>query len=216
MKSPGKGKLTPEEAAVIDLALAEAERKDATVQTLCDDLSASLQADSSPVLQDILRYLCEYLLDRHSPAEIKGYWQERLSPMRRCSSSGALFQSGIRSALPEADELAIGLLQSMASAMRMEDSAADGLVLGRLGVRGKKAFKDGRTGGQNAGEKKKKAAEKEHAKWASIARQLIASGKRPREVSGIISERVDRTPTAVRTALQKAGVIPKRNETKVS
>ena len=201
MKITDNSEIDMEAVAMVDAALADGKRKAALVQAFSDALVGNLPDKSSRVLQDVVQHLGRRLVDRYSLDELQKYWNERRPPLR-----------GNYTRLPEEDELAISLLHSIASAMLVGGE----VVLGAFGVRGMVALESGSTGGKNAGARKKELASIEHAQWVDKARKLIENGTDPREVSGVISKVVRKTPGTVRTVLQNAGVVPRRNETSVS
>ena len=120
-----------EAVAMVDAALADGKRKVALVQDLCDALVGNLDDQSSLVLWDITRDLCRDLVDKYSVDELRKYLQERLPPLR-----------GNYTTLPAEDELAIRLLQIIASGMRVGGE----VLLGVLGVTGKKVTDGGKKG----------------------------------------------------------------------
>lgn len=66
--------------------------------------------------------------------------------------------------------------------------------------------------GRKTAAKSKAVAASEHAKWADLARTLIADGTAPHNVASIVARRVGASPRTIRNALQRSGVLIKKRK----
>lgn len=71
-----------------------------------------------------------------------------------------------------------------------------------------------KVGQVNSAKRRKVGATEKHATWIKRARALIATGKDPRELSGIIANGDRNRAKQIRTVLQHAGLVPRRNKGK--
>ncbi len=78
-------------------------------------------------------------------------------------------------------------------------------------------IEDGRTlkrarkaGGRETGKNRKEEAKTLHTKIVQIANKLLAAGREPHLIAGIIASRVERTPNHVRRVLRQNGISSKK------
>ena len=187
-----------EAEALINAALAKSAEKDAAVQAVLDGLVGNLPDRSSIVLRDIIKHLCGYLLETRSVKEFEELWRETMFPVR-----------GNVTSLPADDALAIGLLHSVASAIRVDGKDGGELVLGILGVLGRKSHQAVSAAGKANGQEKRRIATEAHEEWIKHARRLLSTGVAPHELTGIVLRNFPvKSATTVRGALQRAGLLP--------
>jgi len=72
--------------------------------------------------------------------------------------------------------------------------------------RDEKRQKGATQGGRAAAAKRQSKSSVEHAKWIATAQQLLAQGRSPRELSGVVARRFRVSARAVRPVLRKAEV----------
>jgi hypothetical protein len=196
----------------LEAGIAEANRRE------CGDFDGLLgwldpEGEESILLRDILSRLKGYLLDRYSDEEARHLLDESEPPIIKGGATAGVVHWNA----PVVDDdvrLAIDLLRMIRSAAHCEGERLAILILGKAGARDRKAQAGRRKAGDATGNLRKEAAALQHAKWIERARQMISAGKYPHEVSGIIASNDPNRAKQVRTVLQRAGIVPRRNKRK--
>lgn len=197
--------------AAFDRGLAESLRRNAGE---FDGLMGSFQGEHSELLRDICLYLRNYLLDRCAEDDVRGLvrlkrppeWNDSPEELARELLVDYLPREGFHWVTPVPDdvELALGLVNMIASVFRVDPEYRDRLIYGEAGTRDKKSQVGRRKGAPEGGEARRiKAWEEWGERCVKEASNMLAIGYARHELAGILARKYGKSPQTVRALLKK-------------
>lgn len=193
-----------------DRGLKESERRN---KGKFDGLMGDFQGEHSELLRDICLYLRDHLLDRCSQDDVRDLvrlkrppkWNESPEELARALLKEYSPRDGWVTPVPEDVEFALGLVNMIASALRVEPERRDLLILGKAGKRDKKRQEGAAKGSSQSAQQRKEQAWNEWGRrCVNDAKSLLATGSHERhELAGILARKYDKNERTIRNLLKE-------------